>query len=85
MELEANTRTGMIRLYVDTQDGDLSGLYIERYMDDTGPGGTWSFGGVGGYMRAAVRADPNNYFLLDEIVVSNSRVGPPSGFTSAIC
>lgn len=27
VEFEANTRTGMIRLYVDTQDGDLSGLY----------------------------------------------------------
>jgi hypothetical protein len=80
VELEANTRTGMIRLYIDTQDGDLQGLYIERYMDDTGPGGTWSFGGVGGYMRQAVRSDPNNYFLIDELVVASSRIGPPAGF-----
>lgn len=42
IEFEANTRTGMIRLYIDTLDGRLSGLYIERPMDDSGPGGTWS-------------------------------------------
>src|SRR5690606_29727985 len=43
VELEANTRTGIIRLYVHTQDGELSGLYIEQPMIDTGPGGVWSY------------------------------------------
>lgn len=84
IELEANTRTGMIRLYVDTQDGDLQGLYIERYMDDTGTGGTWSFGGIGGYMAQAIRSDPNNYFMIDEVKVDSRYVGPPSGFTNAV-
>lgn len=82
VELEANTRTGMIKLYIDTQDGALSGLYVERYMDDTGPGGTWSYVDlIGGYMNwGNVRADPENYFMLDDIVIDDSYIGPPSGF-----
>jgi hypothetical protein len=84
-ELEANTRTGMIRLYVDTQDGALSGLYVERYMSDTGPGGTWSYIDIiGGYMWAAVRQDPGNYFMFDELVIDSKRIGPPAGFTSSV-
>ena len=85
VELEANTRTGMIRLYVDTQDGALSGLYVERYMDDTGPGGTWAFVDIiGGYMKAAVRQDPGNYFMIDELVIDSRRIGPPAGFASVV-
>ncbi len=82
VELEANTRTGMIKLYIDTQDGALSGLYVAAYMDDTGPGGTWSYVDlIGGYMNwGNVRADPENYFMLDEIVIDDSYIGPPSGF-----
>ncbi|WP_116813672.1 hypothetical protein [Steroidobacter cummioxidans] len=82
VELEANTRTGMIKLYIDTQDGALSGLYVERYMDDTGPGGTWSYIDlIGGYMNwGNVRADPENYFMLDDIVVNDRYIGPPAGF-----
>lgn len=84
VELEANTQTGMIRLYIDTQDGTLHGLYSERYMDDTGPGGTWSFGCVGGYMAAAVQAHAENYFKIDEVVTDASYIGPPAGFTSSV-
>jgi MYXO-CTERM domain-containing protein len=81
VELEANTTTGMIRLYVDTLDGAMRGLYIERPMDDTGPGGTWSYiDVVGGYMAAAVQADPGNYFLIDELAIAGSYIGPPAGF-----
>jgi hypothetical protein len=84
IEFEANTRTGMIRLYVDTQDGSLSGLYIERPMDDSGPGGTWSHVDIiGGYFNGASTPDPENYFLIDELQISSSRIGPPAGFSSA--
>jgi len=84
-ELEANTRTGMIRLYVDTQDGALSGLYIERYMSDTGTGGTWSYVDIiGGYMQAALRQDPGNYFMLDELAIDSKRIGPPAGFVNTV-
>jgi hypothetical protein len=84
VELEANTRTGMIRLYVDTQDGTLRGLYSERYMDDTGPGGTWTFGCVGCYMAQATRSDPENYFMIDEVVTNSRYIGPPAGFAGGV-
>jgi len=85
VEFEANTRTGMIRLYVDTQDGDLSGLYVERPMSDTGPGGTWSYIDIiGGYMAATTRPDPESYFMIDELKIASSRIGPPAGFASAV-
>lgn len=84
VEFEANTRTGMIRLYVDTQDGRLSGLYIERPMDDTGPGGTWAYVDIiGGFFNLNSTADPNNYFIIDELQIDSRRIGPPAGFTSS--
>lgn len=85
VEFEANTRTGMIRLYVDSQDGDLSGLYVERPMDDSGAGGTWSYiDTVGGYMAQAIRADPENYFMIDELKIASSKIGPPAGFGNSV-
>jgi hypothetical protein len=85
IEFEANTRTGMIRLYVDTQDQRLNGLYIERPMDDTGPGGIWSYIDIiGGYMNSgSTQQHPENYFMIDELVINSQRIGPPSGFTSS--
>lgn len=84
LEFEANTRTGMIRLYVDTQDGRMNGLYIERPMDDTGPGGTWSYVDIiGGFFNLASQADPNNFFMVDELQIDSRRIGPPDGFTSS--
>lgn len=85
VEFEANTRTGMIRLYVDTQDGRLSGLYVERPMDDSGPGGRWSFIDIiGGYMAPTLRVDPENYFMIDELRIDSRRIGPPEGFTNTV-
>ena len=82
VEFEANTRTGMQRLYIDTQDGAFRDVYIERPMDDTGAGGTWSMIDIiGGYMNwGNVRSDPENYFKIDELVINSSRIGPPANF-----
>jgi hypothetical protein len=81
VEFEANTRTGMIRLYIDTQDGSLSGMYVERPMSDTGTGGIWSYIDIiGGYMAATQRADAENYFMIDELKIDSRRIGPPAGF-----
>ncbi len=83
MELEANTRTGMIRLYVTTQDGELNGLYVERYMTVSGPGGTWSHVDIlGGYMAAGLQAHSGNFFMIDELTIDSKYIGPPVGFTS---
>jgi hypothetical protein len=84
LELEANTRTGIIKLYVDTQDGAMSGLYIEQPMVASGPGGVWShIDIIGGYMNwGSIRQDPENYFMIDEVAIGSQRIGPPVGFTS---
>jgi hypothetical protein len=85
VELEANTRTGIQRLYIDTQDGRYRDLFIERPMDSSGPGGTWSYVDIiGGYMNwGNVRSDPENYFMIDELVINSSRIGPPANFHSS--
>jgi hypothetical protein len=83
VEFEANTRTGMIRLYVNTQDGDLQDLYIQRPMDVSGAGGVWShIDIIGGYMARTAQANADNYFMIDELVVDSRRIGPPQGFGS---
>ena len=53
-------------------------------MVDTGPGGVWSYVDIiGGYMAPNDRADPNNYFMIDELVIDSRRIGPPAGFSNA--
>lgn len=83
IEIEADTAgKGTITLYIDTQDGKFSGEYITRPMDSSGGGGTWRYMDIlGGYMnRGNTRADPENYFVIDELAISTSRIGPPGGF-----
>ena len=77
--------TLLLRLYIDTQDGELSGLYIERPMDDTGAGGTWSMIDIiGGYMNwGSSRQDAENYFMIDEVAINSQRIGPPAGFVTS--
>lgn len=83
IEIEANTAgSGTITLYIDTRDGRLSGQYITRPMDSSGGGGVWRYMDIlGGYMnRGNTRADAENYFVIDELAFSTSRIGPPAGF-----
>lgn len=84
VELEANTAgNGTITLYIDTQDGRLNGQYITRPMDSSGGGGVWRYMDIlGGYMNrgSSVTNDPENYFMLDELAFSTSRIGPPPNF-----
>jgi len=84
VEIEANTAgNGTITLYIDTQDGRFQGEYLSRPMDDTGGGGQWfQMDILGGYMNrgSSVRGDPENYFMIDELAFSTTRIGPPAGF-----
>jgi hypothetical protein len=84
VELEANTAgNGSITLYIDTLDGRFSGQYITRPMDSSGGGGVWRYMDIlGGYMNrgSSVESDPENYFLIDELAFSTTRIGPPAGF-----
>lgn len=78
VELESNSATGTLKLFIHTQDGEMSGLYVERSIP---VGGTWDYVDIlGGYMSEAVQSDPNNYFLIDEVKIDTSYIGPPEGF-----
>lgn len=69
-----NDRTGV---YIWTLDGTFSGSYINVPSTNTqGSTGFWmsyynSYGGT---------ADTNNYYMIDNMVVSSSYIGPPDGF-----
>jgi hypothetical protein len=79
VEFEANARTGLIKLYITSQDGELSGLYTQQRMAN--PGDVFSYIDIiGGYINFAPRASANNYFILDKLAVDDSFIGPPSGF-----
>ena len=85
VEIEANTVTGDLKLYIDTQDGQFSGQFVELNLQDEGPGlgGIWSYISViGGYWSASA-PDPDNYFMIDELVIDSSYIGPPEGFVGA--
>ncbi len=50
-------------------------------MDDTGPGGIWSYIDIiGGYMEFTTTPGPENYFMIDELVIASNHIGPPDGF-----
>lgn len=79
VEFEANSRTGVIRLYITTEDGLLNGLYTQQTM--AGPGGAFNYIDIlGGYFNTASAAHPDNYFIIDKLVIDNHYIGPPEGF-----
>jgi hypothetical protein len=83
VELEANVTTGIIRLYIDTQDGALSGLYKEMTFQES-PLGEPLFtfiDMIGGYFNFGSPSNPDNYQIFDELVIDDSYIGPPAGFT----
>lgn len=83
IEAEGNTAGGgTLTLYIDTQDGQFRDVYLTRPLNDSRGGGQWFMTDIiGGYMnRGPVRTDPENYFIIDELAVSDRRIGPPAGF-----
>jgi hypothetical protein len=84
LELEANTRTGVMRLYITTQDGEHSGVYLEQTISE-GPigAGTELFHYIdiiGGWFNAPTSYDDNTYYMIDELVIDDSYIGPPKDF-----
>jgi hypothetical protein len=79
VEISANSRTGLIRLYITSQDGELNGEYVNVTMENTG--GAFNYIDVlGGYFNIAPRASAGNYFIIDDLVIDDSYIGPPEGF-----
>jgi hypothetical protein len=82
VEFEANVRTGVQKLYIDTQDGELSGLYVEKTFthDPTGDPLLHAVDVIGGYFNMGSAAHPDNYYMIDELVIDDGYIGPPDGF-----
>jgi hypothetical protein len=87
IEAEANIETGQINLYVHTQDGLQSGLLTSQNFQfepdaPVNPTNTvWAYLDIlGGYWNEAIPADPNNYFMFDELKIDTQYIGPPAGF-----
>lgn len=84
VEVESNVSENYIKVFLYTQDGEIGGEYVRQYLFDGSPSDTgWMrLDMIGGYLHGSVQADPNNYFILDEVKLSDSYIGPPAGFLS---
>lgn len=84
VELEANLDQGVINLYIYTADGEVRGLYSTNPFIDPNDPKTGVFSAVdiiGGYFNAHNRpADAGAWFLIDELVIDDNYIGPPSNF-----
>jgi len=69
---------GTARIYLWTQDGSLSGQYIEAPKDTSSTYSEVQI--IGGYYNSYHTADPDTYLLFDELKIATSFIGPPPGF-----
>ena len=79
VEYALNTNTGIGKLYLWTQDGSSNGILIDNVPLDTGINMN---GFYFSYYNSYGVSNPNNYFLMDEFVISTSFIGPPEGFVN---
>jgi len=80
VEVETNVAEQYVRLYIYTQDGQFNGLYIEQTLDISSDPTWMRLDMIGGFMDPASQEDPNNYFIIDEVKLSTSLIGPPADF-----
>ena len=87
VEMETDIDQRVIRIYIHTADGAISGLYATNPFIDSGDSGAGVFGVIdilGGYFSRDIRGgDPNNFFIIDELVVDSRYIGPPAGFVGS--
>lgn len=72
--------SGVFREYVWTADGRFNGLYMEARNV---PAGTPMITGFGGMYFHDSGAASGSYVMVDEVVLSDSFIGPPAGFGGA--
>lgn len=92
LEMEFNLAEGTNKLYITTQDGKFSGLYLtqDAYTGCSFPaedlpqsGGIFSYVDlIGGYFNRPSTSDPDNYVLFDELFIDKKHIGPPQGFVN---
>ena len=80
VEMGVDLTAGTIKLYIYTLDEEFNGLYLTQTTDT---GNTYGYVDIiGGYFSPGGTADVNNYFLIDELEMSTSYIGPPAGFVT---
>lgn len=73
--------SGIFRIYLWTQDGKYNGLYMEARNMSPGQPAIVGFSGM--YFHDSGAA-PGSYVMVDEVVLSESLIGPPAGFGSEV-
>lgn len=76
VEYWVNTQTDRTGLYIWTLDRAFNGVYIDVPSVESAPSGGFYMS----YYNSYGAADPNNYYLIDNLAVSTSYIGPPEGF-----
>lgn len=77
VEQEKNVSTGVMKVYIWTQNGDWDGLVFTL---DTNKSSGIRVAPIPGYMEGA---DSNNeWIMIDNVIVSDSYIGPPAGFVT---
>ena len=77
LEYEINNATNTTKCYLWTQDGQFNGEYIS-YPSAIPENANYFY--VGGYYNNIHLADPDSYMVIDDLMVSDGYIGPPSGF-----
>jgi hypothetical protein len=85
-EFDTSTTPNRVRIRATTEDGVLNETVIaSRTMAPTNSSPQNYFRELsilGAFVDRGTRASPGMYFLLDEIAMSNSYIGPPAGFVT---
>jgi len=91
-EYEVDLQAGRINLYINTEDGRYSGLHstVDMTVTESDPASNPVnvIQCIGCYFSTPGSEPPffelpwtdTNYFLIDELVISDGYIGPPSGF-----
>ena len=83
IEFDFDLESDQMEMFVTTRDGQFDDtLYLTASFRDenSGPGGVFSTIDIMGGYFAMSSSDPDNYYLLDDLVVDLNHIGPPPGF-----
>jgi hypothetical protein len=78
VEYWVNSTTDRTGIYIWTLDGTFNGSYVDIPSGNT----SGSQGFYMSYFNSYGVADTNNYYMIDNLQISSSYIGPPDGFGS---
>lgn len=82
VEWELDITEGLARLYIWTADGVNNGLHQTYiYTEQSGDLGYYTeIQAIGGFFNGYHTSNANAYLMFDNLVLSNTYIGPPAGF-----